>query len=159
MTAYPERRWRSAAASAALLASAAAALPAYTAEPIVAYTIVDGRAIPKSLTGEPGDPARGRALYAAEPRAGCADCHGVPGAAAEETTAPDLSGVGGRLTAGEIRLWIVAPAALDPETEMPPYYAAGQRTAPDDPLYGGPALTAAEIEDLVAYLTTLGRPG
>jgi hypothetical protein len=41
---------------------------------------------------------------------------------------------------------------------MPAYYAAGQRQGPDDPLYGGPALTAAEVEDLIAYLTTLRDP-
>jgi hypothetical protein len=38
---------------------------------------------------------------------------------------------------------------------MPAFYAAGQRLGADDPLYGGPALTAAEIEDLVAYLAGL----
>ena len=45
--------------------------------------------------------------------------------------------------------------AIDPETAMSAYYAAGQRDGAEDPLYGGPALTAAEIEDLVAYLATL----
>lgn len=157
MSGHAERGWRNGAA--ALLAAALAAGAAQAADPIVAYTIVDGRTIPESLTGAPGDPDRGRVLYRREPRAGCPDCHGLPGAEGGEAPAPDLSGVGGRLTAGEIRLWIVAPAVLDPGTEMPPYYAAGQRTAPDDPLYGGPALTAAEIEDLVAYLAALGRPG
>lgn len=146
-------------AGAALAATLPAAHPLDAAEPIVAYTIVDARAIPQSLTGAPGDAARGRALYAEEPRAGCVACHGIPGhgmpGAEGERTAPDLAGVGARLTAGELRLWLVAPGVAEPETEMPAYYAAGQRTGADDPLYGGPALTAAEIEDLVAYLAGL----
>ena len=128
------------------------------AEPVVAYTITNGSEITSSLTGAPGDAARGRALYAGEARAGCPACHGVPGAAGEVTSAPDLAAVGGRLSAGAIRLWVVAPAAISPETAMPAYYAAGQRDGAEDPLYGGPALTAAEIEDLVAYLAALRDP-
>ena len=128
------------------------------AGPVVVYTIANGSEITGSLTGVPGDAVRGRALYAGEARAGCPACHGVPGAAGA-AAAPDLDGVGGRLSTGAIRLWIVAPAALDPATAMPAFYAAGQRGEADDPLYGGPALTAAEIEDLVAYLAALRDPG
>lgn len=143
----------------ALLAAALAPdRPAAAGEPVVSYTIVDGRAIPESLTGEPGDAERGRALYADDPRAGCPACHGEPGAKGEtgEAEAPDLSGAGARLSPGELRLWLVAPEVLDEDTAMPPYYAAGQRTGAEDPLYGGPRLTAGEIEDLVAYLAGLG---
>ncbi len=129
------------------------------AEPVVAYTITNGSEITISLTGVPGDAARGQALFGGEARAGCPACHGVPGAAGAAASTPDLAGVGGRLSAGAIRLWIVAPVAIDPETAMPAFYAAGQRGQADDPLYGGPALTAAEVEDLVAYLAALRDPG
>lgn len=135
---------------------------------MVAYVIADGARIAESLTGAAGDAARGRALYADAERAGCAVCHGEPGQAGavrisvpgpdgepEERTVPDLGAVGRRLDPGEIRLWIVAPRALLPDAAMPAFYAAGQRRAPDDPLYGGPRLTAAEVEDLVAYLAGL----
>jgi sulfur-oxidizing protein SoxX len=134
------------------LLGAALAAPGRAGEAVVAYTIVDGRAIPASLTAGPGDAARGRALYEAEPRAGCPACHGLPG---RPQAAPDLAGVGARLSPGEIRLWLVAPAVLREGTAMPAYYAAGQRTGADDPFYGGPRLTAAEIEDLVAWLASL----
>ncbi len=129
------------------------------AGPVVVYTIANGSEITGSLTGVPGDAVRGRALYAASARAGCPACHGVPGTAGGAASALGLAGVGGRLSAGAIRLWIVAPVAIDPETAMPAYYAAGQRTDAEDPLYGGPALTAAEIEDLVTYLAALREPG
>ncbi len=132
--------------------------PAGAAEPVVAYTITNGSEITGSLTGAPGDAARGRELYAGAVRAGCRACHGVPGAAGEAAPAPALAGVGGRLSAGAIRLWIVAPVAIDPETAMPAFYAAGQRGEAEDPLYGGPVLTAAEIEHLVAYLAALRDP-
>ena len=142
-----------------LLAALMAALggPGRAAEPVVAYTIISGAEITDSLTGTPGDALRGQALYAGDPLTGCPACHGVPGAASG--TAADLSNVGGRLSAGAIRLWIVAPVVISPETAMPAYYAAGQRDGASDPLYGGPALTASEVEDLVAYLAALGTPG
>jgi L-cysteine S-thiosulfotransferase len=134
------------------------------AERVVAYRIVDARAIPDSLTGRPGDPQAGRALYLDEKLARCAACHGVPddtaatrtGAAASAGPAPEappLDDVGRRLNEGAIRLWLVAPQVAEPGTRMPAYYAAGQRDDPADPRFGEPLLTAAEIEDLVAYLS------
>lgn len=130
---------RGGAALKALLLAALCAGPA-AAEPaaVVSYTIQDGREIAKSLTGLTGDPVAGARLYET---AGCAGCHDVK--------IPP----GGRLTAGEVRLWIVSPATILPDTEMPGAYLAGQRTGPEDPLYGGPALTAQEVENLVAFLT------
>lgn len=146
------------------LLSIGAVIPGFAraAEPVAAYIIVNGSEITNKLTGAdgaPGDPARGKTLFTSEARAGCAVCHGVPGAQSDATSAPDLTGVGGRMGAGQIRLWIVAPEVFDPETTMPAFYAAGQRTEASDPLYGGPALTAAEIEDLVAYLADEDDPG
>lgn len=145
--------------------TAAFAWPGQAAEPVVSYTITNGSEITDSLTGAPGDIARGRALYAGEQRAGCPACHVAPGGvtdtaiAAPDLAGPDLSGIGARLSAGAIRLWIVAPSAIAEDATMPAYYAVGQRDQADDPLYGGPALTAAEIEDLVAYLASLNGPG
>jgi sulfur-oxidizing protein SoxX len=138
------------------LAALTLASPARGAEPVVAYPITDAAEIAESLTGEEGDAAAGQALFS-EPRAGCAGCHGKPGGAGIRS-ASDLDGIGRRLSAGAIRLWIVAPEVQAPQTVMPAYYAAGQRSGAEDPLYGGPALTAAEVEDLVAYLSGLTAP-
>jgi len=144
-----------------LLAGLAGA--AQAAEPVVAYRITDAAEIAESLTGEIGDPERGRIVYTENQRAGCPACHGIPGArdAGDDPkleAAPRLAGVGARLNPGALRLWIVAPEVFNPGTTMPAYYAPGQRKDPDDPLYGGPALTAGEIEDLVAYLASLTTP-
>ncbi|MEM6680165.1 MAG: c-type cytochrome [Pseudomonadota bacterium] len=132
-------------------------LPSVGDPAIVAYTIVDGREIPESLTGRAGDPEAGSALYLDAARTGCILCHGVPKAAGPPLPPADgipaLDGVGARLSPGRLRLWIVAPAMTG--AEKPSLYAPGQRTDPDDPLHGGPTLTASEVEDLVAWLESL----
>ncbi|MEO1457017.1 MAG: c-type cytochrome [Pseudomonadota bacterium] len=160
--------WHLAALSCAIAAVAAAAQTATPA--VVAFTIRDGREIAESLTGGAGDAAAGLRLYLDGARTGCAVCHGLPDApgvaslAAHSDTGPlptaaeagpPLDRVGTRLGAGEIRLWLVAPAMHAPETAMPAYYALGQRRDITDPLFDGPRLTAGEIEDLVAWLSGL----
>lgn len=124
---------------------------------VVAYEIVNGRGIPKSLTGDPGDPEAGRRLYFDRARTGCSGCHGSPGgpgAQADPDTGdtPGLSSLPGRMSEATVRLWLVAPQVLRPETGMPGYYAIGQRDDPADPRFGEPLLSAAEIEDIIAYL-------
>lgn len=126
------------------------------------YTVTDGREIAEPLGGRTGDAARGAELYTRAPLPGCLSCHGNPTRATEAdeqapADAPDLAQVGARLSAGEIRLWIVAPEAIDPYSPMPGFYLAGQRPDPDAPVINGPALTAQEIEDLVAFLVGLSQ--
>jgi L-cysteine S-thiosulfotransferase len=141
--------------------------PSGATDRVVAYSVVDARAIPDSLTGQAGDPQAGRALYLDEKLARCAGCHGVPddataprtevqaggGPAGRAPEAPPLDDVGQRLGQGAIRLWLVAPQVVRPGTAMPAFYAIGQRDDPADPRFGEPLLTASEIEDLVAYLS------
>ncbi|MEM9046882.1 MAG: c-type cytochrome [Pseudomonadota bacterium] len=124
---------------------------------VVPYTITDGRRIDASLTGQIGDWQLGRRLYFDRELTGCSTCHGSPAGPGAETRqdvqAPNLEGIASRLSNGEIRLWIAAPIAINPDTEMPAYYLPGQRTNPDAPIINGPRLTAPQIEDLVAYLS------
>ena len=123
------------------------------------YTVRDGREIPEPLTGRPGDPMRGRRLYHNFTRTGCSLCHDTAEAPREpqsDSAAPSLHRVAERLTPGRMRLWIVAPATIRPNTAMPAFHKPGQRSEVDDPLYGGPRLTADEVEDLVAYLSAAG---
>ena len=146
----------------------ALASPLAADDGVVTYRIVDARAIPDSLTGRPGDPQAGRTLYLDEKLARCAGCHGVPGEThatppdgeglAADAEAPPLEDVGRRLDEGRIRLWLVAPQVAAPGTRMPAFHAVGQRDDPADPRFGGPLLTAAEIEDLVAYLSRQTGP-
>ena len=118
---------------------------------VVAYSIVDGRTVPASLTGAAGDAQAGRALYFDSERTGCAGCHGST-EEADNGNAPALGGLARRMDAGMLRLWLVAPAVRSPDTAMPGYYTVGQRTDPNDPRFGETRLSAGEIEDLIAYL-------
>ena len=127
---------------------------------VVAYQIVDASEIPASLTGQSGDAEAGRKLYFDRELTGCSGCHGSPAGPGAEAGqgadgAPPLTRVSARMPEGTIRLWLVAPEVLSPETTMPAYYRIGQRTDPNDPRFGEPLLSAAEIEDLVAYLLTV----
>lgn len=120
------------------------------------YVVVED-AIPQPLAGRRGDPALGRELIGARHQSLCVLCHALPSGAAQlqGTLAPDLAGIGARLSEGQIRLRIVDMKRVNPESIMPAYHALrpGARTAPG--WQGRPVLGAAEIEHLVAYLVTL----
>ncbi len=135
--------------AAGLIASAAAQEP----RPYM----VEGDAIPASLTGADGDPARGRAIVASRQSGLCLLCHSgpFPDERFQGTLAPDLAGAGKRSSAGELRLRIVDAARLNPDTIMPPYYRADELVRVAPAFRGKPVLSAEQIEDVVAFLTTL----
>ena len=125
--------------------------------PAVAAQQVVGDAIPASLTGQPGDAARGRAIVANRSVGLCLLCHSGP--IAEErfqgNLAPSLAGAGSRWSEGQLRLRIVDGARLNADTIMPAYYRTSglQRVARS--FDGKTLLSAAQVEDVVAYLATL----
>lgn len=120
---------------------------------------VEGDSIAASLTGAPGDPARGRAIVVSRPVGACLLCHGgpFPEERFQGDIGPSLAGVGSRLSAGQIRLRIVNAAAVNPETVMPPFYTT-DFTRPARQFRGRPVLDAGQIEDVVAFLATLRAP-
>ena len=134
-----------------LAAALALAAPAVAAQQVV------GDAIPASLTGQPGDAARGRAIVANRSVGLCLLCHSGP--IAEErfqgNLAPSLAGAGSRWSEGQLRLRIVDGARLNADTIMPAYYRTSglQRVARS--FDGKTLLSAAQVEDVVAYLATL----
>ena len=113
--------------------------------------------IPQSLTGQPGDAARGRAVVANRTVGLCLLCHSGP--IAEErfqgNLAPSLAGAGSRSTPGQLRLRLVDAARLNPDTIMPPYYRVDGLVHVAKNFQGKTILTAQQIEDVVAYLATL----
>ncbi|MDP1837045.1 MAG: sulfur oxidation c-type cytochrome SoxX [Reyranella sp.] len=125
--------------------------------PAAAAQQVVGDAIPASLTGQPGDAARGRAIVANRSVGLCLLCHAGP--IAEERfqgdLAPSLAGAGSRWSEGQLRLRIADGARLNADTIMPPYYRTTglQRVARN--FDGKTILSAAQVEDVVAYLATL----
>ena len=138
-------------AAVVLAASGAAAQ-----EPLRPYTIV-GDAIPASLTGAKGDPARGRAIVLNRQVGLCLLCHSgpFPEERFQGNMAPDLKGTGARWSEGELRLRMVDARKLNPETIMPPYYVVDGMNRVLPTFRGKPILSAEQIEDVVAFLTTL----
>lgn len=150
------------AAAALLLVSAsfstAFAQTADVREPGLLPYMVKDYAIERSLTGKPGDAAKGRALAITSGQGNCVICHKMPipeVAFRIGNVGPDLTEVGGRLTPGEIRMRIVNPKLLNEETIMPAYYRVSglNRVAPR--FANKPMLTPEQVEDLVAYLSSL----
>jgi sulfur-oxidizing protein SoxX len=119
-------------------------------------TIV-GDAIPASLTGRDGDPARGRTIVLDRRLGACLLCHNgpFPEEKFQGTLAPDLSGSGSRWSAGQLRLRLVDASRLNPDTVMPPYYRVDDLSRVGKSWAGQPILAAEQIEDVVAFLETL----
>ncbi len=114
-------------------------------------------AIPRSLTGATGDPARGRAIVANRQLGLCLLCHRgpFPEERFQGDLAPDLRGAGARWSEGQLRLRMVDPARLNPATIMPAYHRTEGLVRVAPAWRGKPVLTAEQIEDVVAFLTTL----
>lgn len=132
------------------------AQPATAQSPLVAYKVV-GDGAPEPLTSAPGDPARGRKIVVERQTGLCLLCHSgpFPEQRFQGDIGPDLTGVGERLSVAQLRLRIIDGTRLNPQTIMPSYYrvAGLERVAPA--WRGKPILDAQQIEDVVAFLTTL----
>ena len=115
-------------------------------------------AITDPLGGLTGDAKRGRAIAGDQSRGNCLACHLLPIPEEEffGNLGPPLTGIGSRQTAGMIRLHVVDQSRFNPETVMPGYYRPPQQlNRVAKKLQGRTWLTAQEIEDVVAYLTSL----
>ena len=118
---------------------------------------VTGDAIPESLTGTAANPDRGRAIVVDRQVGLCLLCHSgpFPEERFQGDLAPDLRGVGTRLSEGQIRLRIVDASRVNPATIMPPYFRT-ERLARVAPAFRDrTVLSADQIEDVVAFLLTL----
>jgi sulfur-oxidizing protein SoxX len=135
---------------------AAGALNACPARAQAMYEVV-ADAIPKPLTDEPGDVARGRAIVANRQVGLCLLCHAapIPEERFQGTLAPDLTGAGARWSVPQLRLRIVDAHRLNPESIMPAYYRRDGYARVGRNWQGKTILAAQQIEDVVAYLASL----
>lgn len=147
--------------AATAVALAALSLPAHGQEVrdpgLEPYTVKD-YAIDKPLTSKPGDPKEGRKWAITGGQGNCVICHQLPipeVAFRIGNVGPDLTEVGGRLSPAEIRMRIVNPKLLNEDSIMPAYYRTAGLHRVDKRFEGKPMLTAQQVEDLVAYLSTL----
>jgi sulfur-oxidizing protein SoxX len=112
------------------------------------------------LTAQPGDPAQGRRIVENRAVSACLLCHAgpFPEPHLQGTIGPSLDGVGDRLSVGRIRLQLVDARKLNPDTVMPPYYVTDGLNRIGRQWQGRPALSAQQIEDVVAFLASLRTP-
>lgn len=124
--------------------------------PVSAQTVV-GDAMPRSLTGQPGDATRGRAIVASRQVGLCLLCHSgpFPQERFQGNLAPSLAGAGSRWSEGQLRLRIVDAGRLNPATIMPPYHRTEGLERVARAFVGKPILSPAQIEDVIAFLATL----
>lgn len=118
---------------------------------------VAGEGLPEALEGAVGDATRGRAIVASRQAGLCLLCHAgpIPEERFQGNLAPDLAGAGQRWTAAQLRLRLVDPRRLNPDSIMPAYYRSEGLTRVGRAWEGRPILNAQQIEDVVAYLATL----
>ena len=87
----------------------------------------------------------------------CLLCHSgpFPEERFQGNLAPDLTGVGARLSAAQIRLRIVDASRVNPNTIMPPYFRTENLDRVAPAYRGKTVLSVQQIEDVVAFLATL----
>jgi sulfur-oxidizing protein SoxX len=111
-----------------------------------------------SLSGAPGDAARGRAIVTDETKGNCLMCHHIPklGKETEKSTiGPKIGDIGARLSEAQLRQRIVNAKVVTPNTIMPAFHVTKRYVRVSPTQAGVPILTAQEVEDVVAFLKTL----
>lgn len=134
------------------------AYPATAAEQAYCKWEMKDFQIKEPLCGLKGDAQRGRKLVVERKKGNCLACHKMP--IPEESfhgeLGPDLAGVGARYPIGMIRLQVVDETLINPATVMPGFYIKPDSLHNVAKQYKGKTpLTAQEVEDVVAYLSTL----
>jgi sulfur-oxidizing protein SoxX len=104
-----------------------------------------------------GDAEKGRAIVANRQLGLCLLCHSgpFPEERFQGNLAPDLRGVGSRLSREQIRERLIDPARFNPQTIMPAYSRTEDLTRVAPSLRGKTLLSKEQIDDVVAYLVTL----
>ena len=122
---------------------------------------VEDFAVAESLTGEPGDAAKGRDWFAARKLGNCLACHknsDLDELPFHGEVGPPHDGVGDRWSEDQLRAIIVDPKKIFGEhTIMPAFYRTGGFNRPLEDFQGKTILEAQQVEDIIAYLLTLNE--
>ena len=102
-----------------------------------------------------GDASRGREVFVSREQGHCVLCHSIPGVAASGNVGPALAGVGTRLSPSEIRIRIEDITRVSPNAPMPAYHRIENLKRVASQYAGKPILSREQVDDLVAYLSTL----
>ena len=125
----------------------------------------DDGSVAVSLSGVAGDPVEGRDIVGNKKKGNCVACHQVTDLADvpfHGEIGPPLDGAGDRWSEAELRGIVTNAKIMFEDSMMPSFYKtegfirpgkAYTGKAADGPL--DPLLSAEQIEDVVAYLSTL----
>ena len=110
-----------------------------------------------SLSGQPGDATRGRAIVLSRQTGLCILCHSgpFPEERFQGNLAPDLAVSAARLSKEQLRARIVDASQFNPESIMPSYYRKDHFTRVAPQYAGKPILSGQDIEDVVEFLVSL----
>ena len=142
------------------LAAAVALSSTVFAEPTAPGNIKFGEngEVELALTGVAGDAASGRKLFMNRKKGNCLACH-VNSDMVEQTfhgeVGPELDGVADRWDAAELRGILVNSKNMFEGTIMPAFYRDSGYNRILKKFDGTTILSAQEVEDLLAYVTTL----
>ena len=115
-------------------------------------------AVAASLTGVAGDAANGRNVFMNRKKGNCLACH-VNDDMSEQSfhgeVGPELNGVADRWETAELRGIVVNAKKMFDGTIMPAFYRDAGFNRTLKKFDGKAILSAQEIEDLLAYISTL----
>jgi len=115
--------------------------------------------VDKPLTDVAGDPAKGKEIFLNRKLGNCLACHAnsdLNDHLFHGEVGPLLDGAGTRWSEGKLRAILVnAKAVFSEQTVMPAFYSLEVGADVRKDLIGKTILQAQDIEDLVAYLSTL----
>jgi L-cysteine S-thiosulfotransferase len=151
----------------ALLAMAVVAAPSSNAgvaqtPPLVAYAVVTSNGLPgilAPLTATAGNAQKGAQAVINRRLGNCLSCHEISALKDEPfhgEIGPSLDGVAGRWDTATLRMIVVnAKRVFGPDTVMPAFYRIDGLNRVRPEFAGKPILTAQQVEDVVAFLSTL----
>lgn len=119
---------------------------------------IEASGVTRSLTGSLGDPQKGRLVMINPEKGNCIACHRVAALSSEPThgdLGPTLNSVAARYTEAQLRQLIINAKTFFPNTIMPGFHVTDGLERVPAALAGQPILSAAEVEDVVAFLKTL----
>ena len=115
-------------------------------------------AVSASLTGVAGDAANGRKVFMNRKKGNCLACH-VNDDMSEQSfhgeVGPELNGVADRWETAELRGIVVNAKKMFDGTIMPAFYRDAGFNRTLKKFDGKSILSAQEVEDLLAYISTL----